>query len=62
MSTIEQLRELVKLQAEDVMLWETEGVRIETAYVQQGLRYLTHAIEGTWSFEEARAAIVEMQP
>lgn len=62
MSTVEQLRELVALQAQDDALWDCDGVRIETAYVQQGLRYLTHAIEGTWSFDEAKAAILEMQP
>jgi hypothetical protein len=60
--TIEQLRELVALQAEDVALWDTFGVRIETAYVQQGLRYLTRAIEGEWDFETAREAMKEMQP
>lgn len=62
MITVEQLRELVALQAEDPGLWDTFGVRIETAYVQQGLRYLTHAIEGSWTFEQARDAIKEMQP
>ena len=59
--TIEQLRELVALQAEDDALWAA-GVHIETAYVQQGLRWLTHAIEGTWTFEQASDAIKEMQP
>lgn len=59
---LRQLRELVALQAEDAALWDTAGVRIETAYVQQGLRFLTHAIEGTWTFEQARDAIKEMQP
>lgn len=58
MITIEQLRELVALQAEDEALW-APAVRIETAYVQQGLRWLTHAIEGKWSFEDAREAIKE---
>jgi hypothetical protein len=59
--TLEQLRELVALQAEDEALWAI-GVHIETAYVQQGLRWLTNAIEGDWTFEEARDAIKEMQP
>ena len=56
MITIEQLRELVALQAEDEALW-APAARIETAYVQQCLRYLTHAIEGDWAFEKARDAI-----
>lgn len=59
--TIKQLRLLVAMQAEDEALWAT-GVHIETAYVQQGLRWLTHAIEGEWTFEQARDAIKEMQP
>lgn len=60
--TLEQLRDLVMLQAIDEALWNTDGVRIETAYVQQGLRYLTRAIEGEWDYETAYAAIKEMQP
>lgn len=62
MITIEQLRELVALQAQDEALWNTEGVRIETAYVQQGLRWLTNAIEGTWTFEHTRAALEDLKP
>jgi hypothetical protein len=61
MATIEQLRELVALQAEDDALW-APAARIDTAYTQQALRYLTRAIEGEWSFEEAREAIREMMP
>lgn len=59
--TIEQLRELVDIQGYDESLWPP-FTHIETAYVQQGLRYLTHAIEGEWSFEETRDAIKEMMP
>lgn len=59
--TIAQLRALTALQAEDEALWAA-AARIETAYVQQALRYLTRAIEGEWTYEEARAAILEMQP
>lgn len=62
MITIEQLRELTALQADDVALWDTYGVRIETAYVQQGLRYLTNAIEGTWTFEYAKAVLEDLRP
>ena len=58
---IEQLRELTALQAEDDALW-APARHIETAYVQQALRYLTHAIEGTMSFEETKKAIEEMMP
>lgn len=61
MVTIEQLRELTALQAEDDTLWH-DAVRVETAYIQQGLRYLTRAIEGEWTFEQARDAIQEMMP
>jgi len=61
MITIEQLRELVALQAEDEGLWPP-FVHIETAYVQQGLRWLHRAIEGEWTFDQARAGIKEMQP
>jgi len=60
--SLEQLRELVALQAADEALWCTDRIHIETAYVQQGLRWLTNAIEGTWTFEQARDAIKEMQP
>jgi hypothetical protein len=56
-----QLRELVALQAVDEGLWG-DGVHIETAYVQQGLRWLTRAIEGECTFAEARDAIGEMRP
>jgi hypothetical protein len=59
--TIEQLRELVALQAEDEALWVV-GVHIETAYVQQGLRYLTRAIEGEWTFEHAKAVLEDLRP
>jgi hypothetical protein len=61
MITIEQLKELTGLQAIDEALW-ADALHIETAYTQQALRYLTHAIEGTWTFEETREAIKEMQP
>jgi hypothetical protein len=57
--TLTQLRLLVDLQADDEALWSTENVHIETAYVQQSLRWLTHAIEGTWTFEEAKAAMID---
>lgn len=59
--TLEQLKELVAIQAEDVCLWHIDGVSIFEAYAQQALRYLTRAIEGEWSFDEAKAAIKEMQ-
>lgn len=61
MPTIEQLRQLTALQAEDDALWLTAR-SIETAYVQQALRYLTRAIEGEWTFEETRDAIKDMMP
>lgn len=61
MITIEQIRQLVAVQAEDEALW-APATYIETAYVQQALRYLTRAIEGEWSFEQARDAIQEMMP
>lgn len=60
-SHIEQLRELVAIQAEDEVLW-TPAARIDTAYVQQALRYLTRAIEGEWTCEQAKEAIQEMMP
>jgi len=56
--TLDELRELVAIQAEDECLWAPS--RIDTAYVQQALRYLTHAIEGEWTFEQTKAAIQEM--
>ena len=56
MITVEQIRELVALQAEDEALW-APAVKIETGYVQQCLRYLTRAIEGEWSYEETKIAI-----
>lgn len=59
--TIEQLRELTAIQAEDECLWG-QPARVETAYTQQALRYLTRAIEGDWTFEEAKVAIQEMMP
>lgn len=62
MISVEQLRELVAIQAEDDALWSTEGVSIETAYVQQGLRYLTRAIEGQWTFEHTRAVLEDLKP
>jgi hypothetical protein len=59
--TVKQLRELTALQADDVCLWDP-NVRIETAYVQQGLRWLTNAIEGTWTFEQTKAALEDLKP
>lgn len=59
--TLEQLRELTAIQAEDDALW-SDAVHVETAYTQQALRYLTKAIEGELTFEEAKAAIEEMMP
>jgi hypothetical protein len=59
--TLEQLRELTALQAEDDALW-APAKRIDTAYAQQALRYLTRAIEGEWTFEQAKEAIHEMMP
>lgn len=60
--TLEQLRELTSIQAENETLWDITVTSIETAYAQQALRYLTCAVEGTWSFEKAKAAILEMAP
>lgn len=60
MVSIEQLRELTALQAEDIAIWDTIGVSVETAHVQQALRHLTRAIEGDWTFERARQEIEEM--
>lgn len=59
--TLEQLRELVAIQADDAGLWDDQ-TSVHAAYIQQGLRYLTHAIEGDWTFEKAKAAIREMMP
>lgn len=61
MNTLAQLRELTALQAEDDCLW-ADPRTITEGYVQQALRYLTRAIEGEWTFEEARDAIREMMP
>lgn len=60
-ATLPQLRELVALQATDGALWSDAATAVE-AYMQQALRYLTRAIEGEWTFEEAKAAIQEMMP
>ena len=60
-SSIDQLRELTAIQAEDDALWG-QSQSIETAYCQQALRFLTNAIEGEWTFEQARDAIQEMMP
>lgn len=57
--TIDQLREITDLQAQDGALW-IDPQSVETAYVQQALRYLTRAIEGDWTFEQARDAVREM--
>lgn len=59
--TIDQLRELTALQAEDEGLW-APARHIETGYAQQALRYITRAIEGEWTFEEAREAIKDCLP
>lgn len=59
--TIDQLRELAAIQARDEALW-APAARIDTAYAQQALRVLTHAIEGTLTFEEPRETIQEMMP
>lgn len=59
--TLDQLRELTALQAEDDALWAS-ATNIEAAYTQQALRFLTRAVEGNWTFEEAKAAIKEMMP
>ena len=61
MTTIEQLKQLVAIQAEDEGLW-APAARIDTAYAQQALRYLTRAIEEEWTFEQAKRAIQEMMP
>jgi hypothetical protein len=59
--TIEQLRELTAIQAEDDALW-SPAAYIETAYTQQALRLLTRAIEGDISFDDAAFAMQEMAP
>lgn len=59
--TIELAAKLTALMAEDDALW-SNAVHIETAYVQQGLRYLTHYIEGDWTYQETYDALKEMQP
>lgn len=59
--TVEQLRELVAIQAEDEVLWAPAN-SIETAYTQQALLNLTRAIEGEWDFEFAKNAIREIMP
>lgn len=57
--SIEQLRQLAALQAEDGDLWHINA-SIETHYVQQALRIITQAIDGDITFEHAREAITEM--
>jgi hypothetical protein len=57
--TIEQLRMLTALQAEDGALWAQAG-SIGEAYAQRALRILTEAIEGDLGFELAKQAITEM--
>lgn len=59
--TLAELRELTAIQAEDEVLWEYQRT-IDAGYIQQALRHLTRAIEGDWTFEEARDAIREMMP
>lgn len=59
--TLEQVKDLVSLQAEDEALW-APATHIEHAYCQQALRYLARAIEGKWTYEETKAAITEMMP
>ncbi len=59
--SIENARRLTTLMAQDDGLWG-HAAHIETAYVQQGLRYLTHYIEGRWTFQQAYGALKEMQP
>jgi hypothetical protein len=59
--TLDQLRELTAIQAEDDALWDIHPRSIETAYIQQGLRFITNAIEGTWTFEETKAALEDLR-
>ena len=58
--TLEQLRKLTAIMADDHALWDPRTVT--EAYIVQGLRYLTLAIDGSWSFEVAADAMKEMQP
>ena len=58
--TVEQLRELTAIQADDWALWAPRTVT--EAYITQGLRYLTNAIEGTWTFEQTKAALKDLRP
>ena len=58
--TLEQLRKLTAIMADDEALWDPRTVT--EAYIVQGLRYLTLAIDGSWSFEVAADALKEMQP
>lgn len=60
MITVAQLRELAAIQAEDDALWDPRTVT--EAYVVQGLRWLTNAIEGTWTFEQTKAALEDLRP
>ena len=60
MITVDQLRELTAIQAEDDALWDPRTVT--EAYVVQGLRYLTNAIEGTWTFEYTKAVLEDLRP
>lgn len=57
---IESLRTLTALMAEDKVLWD-QFRDVHVAYVQQALRYLTHYIEGEWTFKQAHDALREMQ-
>lgn len=57
--SIEELRQLTSLQAEDEALW-APAAYIETGYTQQHLRILTQAVEGEITFEHALEAIQEM--
>jgi hypothetical protein len=60
MITVEQLRELAAIQAEDCALWDPRTVT--EAYITQGLRYLHNAIEGTWTFEHTKAVLEDLRP
>jgi hypothetical protein len=59
--SIDSLRHLTELMAEDSILWHPD-VSIHTDYVQQALRYLTDYIEGGLTFQQAYDALKEMQP
>lgn len=61
MATLEELKKLTALQAEDAALW-APAATVTEAYCQQALRYLTRAIDGEWTAERAEAAIREMMP